>query len=165
VTVFAQGAAGLLWDGDRIVVVCEQRAQGMVWSVPGGGVQPGELLAEAVRREVWEETGLTVDEVGDLALIVNTSTVRYPSAVVFFFECTWHGQLRPRDGDITDIACVDIGEAIDRIRSSPAPRRETEPLLAYLTQRQPVGLHGWRDDTPIDPNQHTGSQPRSGRPW
>lgn len=40
-------------------------AQGQ-WSIPGGRVEPGESDAQAVRREVAEETGLTV-RVGALA--------------------------------------------------------------------------------------------------
>lgn len=34
------------------------------WEVSGGGVQAGEASEEAVRREVWEETGLDVKGAG-----------------------------------------------------------------------------------------------------
>jgi 8-oxo-dGTP pyrophosphatase MutT (NUDIX family) len=35
------------------------------WITPGGGVDPGENHAEAAIRELFEETGLLVDEVGE----------------------------------------------------------------------------------------------------
>jgi 8-oxo-dGTP diphosphatase len=46
-------------DEDELLVIRRGRgaAQG-TWSVPGGRVEPGELLAEAVVRELLEETGL-----------------------------------------------------------------------------------------------------------
>ena len=35
-------------------------ADGDLWVTPGGGVHPGECDVEALRREVWEETGLRI---------------------------------------------------------------------------------------------------------
>lgn len=48
-------------DGDRLLMVRRGRgaAQGS-WSLPGGRVEWGETLAEAVVREMAEETGMEV---------------------------------------------------------------------------------------------------------
>ncbi|MET0664064.1 MAG: NUDIX domain-containing protein [Acidimicrobiales bacterium] len=46
-------------DADRLLMI--RRGHGPAagrWSIPGGRVQAGELLAEAVVRELWEETGV-----------------------------------------------------------------------------------------------------------
>ena len=56
------------------------------WTPPGGGVEFGEGLAEALQREVREETGVDV-EVGPLRYALDF--VRPPlHAVSFYFTCT-----------------------------------------------------------------------------
>lgn len=61
------GVGALILDGDSILLV--QRGKEPLlgyWSLPGGAVETGERLREAIAREVLEETALTV-EVGELA--------------------------------------------------------------------------------------------------
>jgi ADP-ribose pyrophosphatase YjhB (NUDIX family) len=52
----------LIFDGSSILLV--ERAKEPLkgyWSLPGGIVETGEKLEEAIRREVCEETGLEVE--------------------------------------------------------------------------------------------------------
>ncbi len=55
-------AAVVLDEHQQILLVQEAQpdAKGL-WHVPGGRLEPGETLEEAVKREVFEETGLEVE--------------------------------------------------------------------------------------------------------
>lgn len=49
-------------DGERLLLVRRAHAPGCgLWSLPGGHVEPGETDEQAVAREVFEETAVTVD--------------------------------------------------------------------------------------------------------
>ena len=52
----------ILHDGKLLLNKCVSRL-GVYYALPGGGQHDGELLTEAVRREVMEETGLTVEPI------------------------------------------------------------------------------------------------------
>ena len=56
-------SAAIIRDG-KILVVRRARAPAHgLYSLPGGVVEVGETLEEAVRREVREETGMTIEPV------------------------------------------------------------------------------------------------------
>ena len=57
--------AVVLRDGSLLMVKRAHDPGAGLWSIPGGKVDPGEYLVQAVRREVMEETGLAI-EVGAL---------------------------------------------------------------------------------------------------
>jgi ADP-ribose pyrophosphatase YjhB (NUDIX family) len=56
------GVGAVVLDGERVLLIrrAHEPLKGQ-WSLPGGGVELGETLEEAVCREVQEETGLRVE--------------------------------------------------------------------------------------------------------
>jgi len=63
--VFEKFAYVIAFDGDRFVMV---RHRERAWEMPGGRLKPGENHEQAAVREFFEETGMTLDIIGQIRI-------------------------------------------------------------------------------------------------
>lgn len=84
----------MIYRGNEVIVQCRTPEKG--WpgvTFPGGHVEPGESITQSVIREVWEETGLTLDHpvLCGIKDWIEDDGSRY---IVFLYKCsTFSGEL------------------------------------------------------------------------
>lgn len=96
-------AAALIVTGRGLLLVRQRRLDRTYWLLPGGGVQFGESVAQALRRELLEELRLEIDPGRPVALVeaISDDMARYPKHVVHvILEATLlDATAEPRLGD------------------------------------------------------------------
>jgi ADP-ribose pyrophosphatase YjhB (NUDIX family) len=132
-------AAVVVDDTGRVVLIRRGKAPDLgEWSIPGGAVELGESLADALRREIREETGLDV-VVGELLEIYERVERDADGAIRFHFvvidyRCTvTGGELRAGD-DAVEAVFVDPAD-LDRY----ALRASAVRVIASATGSTPAG--------------------------
>jgi 8-oxo-dGTP diphosphatase len=110
--------AGIIRDesGERVLLV--QDCDGGRWSTPGGALEIEDTPANAVIREVWEETGLTVvierllGVYGGPNFIVRYANGDETQYISTMFECrVVSGELRPDGDEVRAAAFFTLAEA------------------------------------------------------
>ena len=129
--------AGLVLHADGRVLATKRRADQsmpLLWEFPGGKVEAGESPEAALRRELHEEIGVTV-EVG---LVWDVMFHAYPEfdVVMLVYGCRIAGNAEPRAVEVAELAWCDAS-ALGERTFLPAD----EPLVARL-QRE--GAPAWR---------------------
>ena len=107
------GVGAVVVDHDRLLLV--KRARGWAsgrWAVPGGKVELGESLAEALTRELREETGLD----GVCGPLIGWAEIVEPEAhfVILDFEVTLVTDGDPVAGDdAAEVRWVDLPDVAE----------------------------------------------------
>ena len=128
--VVAVGA--IVIDKGAILLVKRDRepAKGL-WSLPGGRVEVGESLREALVREVREETGIEVDVDGMIGtaerIVRNDEGVIAFHYVILDYVCTARSVDIKAGDDAAEVRWVPVGEIADL--------QLTAGLLEFLADR------------------------------
>jgi len=137
--------AGLIRRDDEILLVEQQwpNAPTTLWTLPGGRIEPGELLTEALNREVKEETGLDVIDPGQLLYTLHHDTpdsARQTFSFVFNVA-QYRGEIAVNDPDnyVLGATFLPQAQAIAKLKNQRLWRAMREPVITYLQGQSAAG--------------------------
>ncbi|KAH9402741.1 hypothetical protein TYRP_015493 [Tyrophagus putrescentiae] len=123
----------------RVLVVKERRTRfKKMWKFPGGYVEQGEELNEAVEREVFEETGVR-------ASFVTLLVLRHLAQGGIAFDCAdmyFVAVLRPKDGDQNNTEISFCRQEIEQCEWAPLDTitEQMSPFNRFVIEQ----YHRWK---------------------
>lgn len=116
--IMVTAAMCIIYDKEKGILL-EKRTDNGMWCVPGGALELGETLEEALRREVKEETSLDIFnpklfdvKAGVHMVYPNKDEVYYTDVVYEINE--YKGELKP-DAESKELRWVPVNELPDNI--------------------------------------------------
>jgi 8-oxo-dGTP diphosphatase len=122
--------AALIIKDEEILLVKHRKDSSEYWLLPGGGLEPGETLEEALERELLEETSLKI-KTNKLLFISDSISPRNEKHIVqIIFKCdveTGNLKVNP-DHRLCDAKYI----SLDKLNDIALRPNIKQPLLDYL---------------------------------
>lgn len=121
----AEVSIGVVTNGSKVLIVKRKEGEGNLrWQFPGGSIERGETEAQAVIREIEEETGCRVVVVKLLAERIHP----YTHKAISYWACKYiDGEIVVSDDDLEEAKWVEKNELLNYFTTSVF-----EPVLEYL---------------------------------
>jgi nucleoside triphosphatase len=100
---------GLVWNARNELLFCRMDPDRGVfpgqWGLPGGGIEPGEQMLDALRRELREEIGIEVDQIRPAFFKDCLHSKKFPdghSALIYMIFLLFHCRARSEELVLND---------------------------------------------------------------
>ncbi|WP_312894832.1 NUDIX hydrolase [Paenibacillus eucommiae] len=109
-------ASALIFDesSKKILMVLNKKGDSSQWSIPGGTVEAGETLEQAVKRETKEESGYDIEITGLYSVREALFSEKGHHALLFTFLANIVGgemNISDPDGEVVEVKWLDLETA------------------------------------------------------
>jgi ADP-ribose pyrophosphatase len=134
----AAAVVPLLSDGDTadptVLLIRQYRyaADGMVWEIPAGVLEPGEAPEACARRELREETGADAQRIEHLTTIFTTPGFTDERIHLFLATGIRGGTAAPNADELIETVAVPMSRALGMVRDGEIRDGKTVVALLYV---------------------------------
>lgn len=134
------GASVILYKNGKILL--QQRRDNLCWGYHGGGVEPGERVEDAAKRELFEETGLVANSLKLYGVFSGPNHHHvYPDGneadiIDIVYTCDeFSGEESGQESEVNDLRWFDF----DSIPTNLSPVIK-DALLQFIKEMKDTGL-------------------------